>query len=72
MLRKTTDPPLVLWGADERFPGRGRRFGGSGGPGPRPPSPPTVSRELRRNTAADGQYRPFEAHRKAALRRRRR
>lgn len=36
----------------------------------RPPS--TVSRELRRNAAADWQYRPVEDHRKAALRRQRR
>lgn len=34
-------------------------------------SPSTVSRELRRNARADGQYRPFEAHRTAALARRR-
>ncbi len=31
----------------------------------------TVSRELRRNGRRDGQYRPFEAHHKAAMRRRR-
>ncbi|MBN9374129.1 MAG: IS30 family transposase [Cellulomonas sp.] len=34
-------------------------------------SPSTVSRELRRNGRRDGQYRPFEAHHKAAMRRRR-
>ncbi|HEY0258912.1 MAG TPA: helix-turn-helix domain-containing protein [Lacisediminihabitans sp.] len=31
----------------------------------------TVSRELRRNGRKDGQYRPFEAHHRAAMRRRR-
>lgn len=35
-------------------------------------SPSTVSRELRRNSAKPGRYHPFEAHRAAALRRRRR
>lgn len=35
-------------------------------------SPSTVSRELRRNGRKDGQYRPFEAHQRAAMRRRRR
>lgn len=34
-------------------------------------SPSTISRELRRNGRADGQYRPFDAHRKAAMKRRR-
>jgi len=34
-------------------------------------SPSTVSRELARNGRADGQYRPFEAHHRAAMRRRR-
>jgi IS30 family transposase len=34
-------------------------------------SPATVSRELRRNSIGAGQYRPFQAHRAAALRRRR-
>ena len=32
-------------------------------------SPSTVSRELRRNGRCDGAYRPFEAHRRAVLRR---
>ena len=31
----------------------------------------TISRELSRNSSPDGTYRPFEAHRAAALRRRR-
>ncbi|WP_445515062.1 IS30 family transposase [Tsukamurella ocularis] len=34
-------------------------------------APSTVSRELRRNTAPDGTYRPFQAHRMAEARRRR-
>ena len=34
-------------------------------------SPSTVSRELRRNSRPTGRYQPFEAHRAAALRRRR-
>ena len=34
-------------------------------------APSTVSRELRRNCARTGRYHPFEAHRAAALRRRR-
>jgi IS30 family transposase len=34
-------------------------------------SPSTVSRELRRNATTAGQYHPFQAHRAAALRRRR-
>ncbi len=33
--------------------------------------PSTVSRELTRNGRSDGQYRPFEAHHRAAMRRRR-
>ncbi|WP_228823345.1 IS30 family transposase [Nocardia blacklockiae] len=32
-------------------------------------APSTVSRELRRNTREGGQYRPFEAHRRAVMRR---
>ena len=32
-------------------------------------APSTISRELRRNAAGDGGYRPFEAHRRAATRR---
>jgi IS30 family transposase len=32
-------------------------------------SPSTVSRELRRNAAGRGDYRPFEAHRRATVRR---
>jgi transposase, IS30 family len=35
-------------------------------------APSTVSRELRRNSRRDGQYRPFEAHRWAVQRRARR
>jgi transposase, IS30 family len=35
-------------------------------------SPSTVSRELRRNTSDGGGYRPFEAHRRATIRRGRR
>ncbi len=35
-------------------------------------APSTVSRELRRNSRCDGQYRPFEAHRWAVQRRARR
>ncbi len=35
-------------------------------------APPAVSRELRRNAAGSGAYRPFEAHRRAAARRARR
>lgn len=35
-------------------------------------SPSTVSRELRRNSTSAGRYHPFEAHRAAAVRRRRR
>jgi IS30 family transposase len=35
-------------------------------------SPSTVSRELRRNATAGGEYRPFEAHRRATARRARR
>ena len=32
-------------------------------------APSTVSRELRRNAASDGRYRPFDAHRRATARR---
>jgi transposase, IS30 family len=32
-------------------------------------APSTISRELRRNAASSGQYRPFEAHRRATARR---
>jgi IS30 family transposase len=32
-------------------------------------APSTISRELRRNAASDGQYRPFEAQRRATARR---
>ena len=35
-------------------------------------APSTISRELRRNAASDGQYRPFEAQRRAVARRARR